>query len=281
MSTRTNVESVALEHGVDRVARRARHLGHDDALRPSRAFRSDDLPTFGRPRIATLIASSPTGRSLRPGSRRTISSSRSPVPWPWSAESGIGSPRPSRWNSSASSVPPRVVELVREHEHRLSRRAQDLRELLVARRHPRRASTTKSTRSASSIAAFACSATCGPNGPVSSRSTPPVSMSRKCVPAQSHEELLAVARDAGRLVDDGRARLRQPVDERGLADVREADDRDRARELAPSSGCAATAGFARPHRGGVASRGRPSSWTPTSHSQSSRIFRSTSSDASL
>ena len=41
-------------------------------------------------------------------------------------------------------------------------------------------------------------------------------------------ELLAVARDAGRLVDDRRARGRQPVDERGLADIRKADDGDRA-----------------------------------------------------
>ena len=36
----------------------------------------------------------------------------------------------------------------------------------------------------------------------------------------------------GRLVDDRGARSGQPVDERRLADVREADDRDRARELA-------------------------------------------------
>ena len=39
-------------------------------------------------------------------------------------------------------------------------------------------------------------------------------------------ELLAVARDARALVDDRLARLREAVDERGLADVRVADDRD-------------------------------------------------------
>ena len=45
------------------------------------------------------------------------------------------------------------------------------------------------------------------------------------------EQLLAVARHAGRLVHDGLPRLGQPVDQRRLADVREADDRDRADDL--------------------------------------------------
>ena len=44
------------------------------------------------------------------------------------------------------------------------------------------------------------------------------------------DELLAVARDAGRLVDDRLAGAAQPVDERRLADVREADDRDGAEQ---------------------------------------------------
>ena len=39
-------------------------------------------------------------------------------------------------------------------------------------------------------------------------------------------DLLAIARDPGALVDDRLARVRQAVDERGLADVRIADDRD-------------------------------------------------------
>ena len=33
---------------------------------PTSAFRSEDLPTFGRPRIATRIASSPDRRLVRP-----------------------------------------------------------------------------------------------------------------------------------------------------------------------------------------------------------------------
>jgi hypothetical protein len=47
------------------------------------------------------------------------------------------------------------------------------------------------------------------------------------------DKLLPVARDARRLVHDRRARLGQAVDERRLADVREADDRDGAEELVP------------------------------------------------
>ena len=50
---------------------------------------------------------------------------------------------------------------------------------------PCRASTTKRTRSASSIAVRACFAIDGLNGSVARSSTPPVSMSRKCLPFQS------------------------------------------------------------------------------------------------
>ena len=38
--------------------------------RPTSLFRSDDLPTFGRPRIATRIASVPIATSLVPGQAR-------------------------------------------------------------------------------------------------------------------------------------------------------------------------------------------------------------------
>ena len=105
--------------------------------RPTSAFRSDDLPTFGRPRMATRIASSPTGRSSRPGSRATISSRRSPVPWPCSAEIGIGSPSPRRWNSSASASRRGSSSLFASTSTGRRERAQDLRELLVAGRHSR------------------------------------------------------------------------------------------------------------------------------------------------
>ena len=47
---------------------------------PSRAFSRLDLPTLGRPRIATRIAASPASAGPLPGRRATIASSRSPVP---------------------------------------------------------------------------------------------------------------------------------------------------------------------------------------------------------
>ena len=54
---------------------------------------------------------------------------------------------------------------------------------------------------------------------------------QEAVPSPLADDLLAVARDAGRLVDDGLARAGQPVDERRLAHVREADDGDGAEQL--------------------------------------------------
>ena len=62
-------------------------------------------------------------------------------------------------------------------------------------------------------------------------STPPVSISRNSRARPLADELLAVARDAGRLVDDGGAGPGQAVDERRLADIREADDRDGPGEI--------------------------------------------------
>src|SRR5213078_4488570 len=97
---------------------------------PSSAFSRLDLPTFGRPRIATRIAASVTAGRPRPGSRATIESSRSPVPWPWAAE-----PEPVKLERERVLIG--VVDLVRDEHHRLVRRPQDLSELLVARRDAR------------------------------------------------------------------------------------------------------------------------------------------------
>ena len=68
-------------------------------------------------------------------------------------------------------------------------------------------------------------------------------------------ELLAVARDAGVSWTTACARAGQPVDERRLADVREADDRDRAEQFLAA-------------HGGVAKSGRPFSCRPPSQRQS-------------
>ena len=158
--------------------------------RPTSLLRSDDLPTFGRPRIATRIASVPIATSLVPGRRETISSSRSPVPWPCSPDSGHGSPSPSAWKTAESGSRRGSSILL----------ASTITGRLAARRMtasssspgviPTRASTTNSTRSASSIAAFACSAILVPNGPPSTSSTPPVSMRRNQVPVHSQRSSL-------------------------------------------------------------------------------------------
>ena len=70
---------------------------------PAALFSSDDLPTFGRPRIATrrgppisCLATAETS-----GSTFMTSSSRSATPRPWMAETGYGSPRP-RLHSAAA-----------------------------------------------------------------------------------------------------------------------------------------------------------------------------------
>ena len=73
------------------------------------------------------MASSPTGRSLPPGRRSTTSSRRSPVPWPCNAESGMGSPRPRRWNSSASASRRGSSSCSRSRAHRDGRSARSRR----------------------------------------------------------------------------------------------------------------------------------------------------------
>ena len=61
---------------------------------PRRAFIKDDLPTFGRPIMEKVIASSYTTSSFF-GRTLTILSRMSPIPIPCSPDVGIGSPNPS------------------------------------------------------------------------------------------------------------------------------------------------------------------------------------------
>ncbi len=166
-----------------------------------------------------------------------------------------------------------VVELVREDEHGPPRHAQDLGELLVSRRHARlrvddEEHEVRFLDRYTRLCSYLCAERSGVGAVDAARVDEAERRSRPFA-----EKLLAVAGDAGRLVHDGGARRSEAVDQRRLADVREADDRDRAGDL--------DVGGHIGHAGGVASRGRPSSWTPASHSQSFRISRSISTDASL
>ena len=90
------------------------------------------------------------------------------------------------------------------------------------------------------------------------------------MPLHSHTMFLAVTRDSGRLVHDRGAGAGEAVDERRLAGVREADDRDRPDQADVSFG-----------HGGVSPFGRPRAWTSASQSKSRRISLSISAVASL
>ena len=198
----------ALQHRVDRVARRAGHLGDDHALAADEPVEERRLADVRAPEDRDADRLVPIATSLVPGRRETISSSRSPVPWPWRPESGHGSPSPSRWKTADSRVAARVVDLVREHDHGPLGGPQDRRELLVARRDPgprvddeedevglvdrglRLLGDLRAERAAVGLVDAA-------------RVDQPEPGARPLA-----EQLLAVARDAGRLVHDGGAALR-------------------------------------------------------------------------
>ena len=195
----TRSPAAACACGAGRPCRRARRSSRPGAARcrsrraSSRAPRRRSRARVRAARSGATTCRRSGGRGSRPGSprrrpaprpspgrRATISSSRSPVPWPCSAESGTGSPSPSRWNSTASRSRRGSSILLASTMHGLVREA---RRIVASSSSPgvmpARASTTKSTRSASSTAARAC---CGDlaarTGPLPASSTPPVSTSR-------------------------------------------------------------------------------------------------------
>ena len=61
---------------------------------PRMRLTREDLPTLGLPMMATLMTSSSSSSSSSGGKYWKQASSRSPVPWPWTAETAMGSPRP-------------------------------------------------------------------------------------------------------------------------------------------------------------------------------------------
>ena len=125
----------------------------------------------------------------------------------------------------------RVVDLVRDHEHRLLRLAQDLRDLLVARRDP----DLRVDDEEHEVGLRDGLPRLVGDRARDRRLVGDVDAARvdqqEALRAPLADQLLAVARDARRRVHDGLPRLRQPVDERRLPDVREADDRNRADEI--------------------------------------------------
>ena len=122
----------------------------------------------------------------------------------------------------------RVVDLVRDHEHRLLRLAQDLRDLLVTGRDPDlRVEHEEDDVGLRDRLARLVGDRARDRRRVGDVDAAGVDEEEAPVPPLA-EELLAVARDARRLVHDGGPRAGQAVDEGRLPDVREADDRDGA-----------------------------------------------------
>ena len=107
-----------VDHGVDGVAGGAGHVVDDRPLladqaveqgRLARRWAGPPAPPGARPASPSPVgrarrASGAVGRRRQRG--RTTSSSRSPVPRPWMALTGQGSPRPSETNSQAAASRP-------------------------------------------------------------------------------------------------------------------------------------------------------------------------------
>src|SRR5438270_6511927 len=166
-----------------------------DRSSPISLLNSVDLPTFGRPTMATAGGRSSSsigagsGAASSAGRAATTRSRRSPTPRPCRALTGAGSPRPRRVKSQASEslLSPSTL-LATNTTGRLLRRSR------FATRSsssvtPTVASTTSRTRSASATARSAWSLT-WLSSPPSAASQPPVSTRRNGRPRQSASTVL-------------------------------------------------------------------------------------------
>ena len=195
--------------------------------RPRKALTRLDLPTFGRPITASRTMSSSSSASSSSSGTQLDEA----VEQVAGAEPLRGGDRQRLAEAEAVEVGDerevvRRVDLVRGDDDRQLPAAQDLRDLLVARPHPRarvdheqrdlgvgdRLARLVLDRDGQRVLVVEVDA-----AGVDQRAAAAVPLGR---------ELLAVARDARPLVDDRLARLGEAVDERGLADVGIADDGD-------------------------------------------------------
>ena len=152
-------------------------------------LKSVDLPTFGRPTIATRSApsssaSDASSTAICCPSSETMKSRRSPVPRPCCALTVCGSPAPRRmksqeaasWISSSTLLTTRATCLPLFRAQRAACPSSSTSPVVT--------STTRSTRSASLSAASACFETLDSSeSPTSSH--PPVSTTSKVTPFQS------------------------------------------------------------------------------------------------
>ena len=117
-------------------------------------------------------------------------SSRSPLPSPCAAETGIGSPRPSRWNSPASGMSARTSDLFAATSTGKPLRRRRSAISSSPGRSPPLTSTTSTASCASDNAAVAWSRIEPAIGSGSSRSMPPVSTSVNLRPFHSQSSSL-------------------------------------------------------------------------------------------
>ena len=154
---------------------------------PMNAFSKLDLPTLGRPIIATLISSLSLTTSSGAGRCLTNSSNNSPVPLPWIPDIGIGSPKPRFQNSAASDRPNlEPSHLFTASSTGIFCRRNQPPSCSSASVIPAIPSTTKITAADSRMAISACSRIIGKNSVSSSNTNPPVSTTWNSCAPQKH-----------------------------------------------------------------------------------------------
>ena len=142
----------------------------------SSMFTIEDLPTLGRPTMATRVPGA-GGSLARLGRSATTSSSRSPMPKPFSEETGSGSPSPRRsavsavWLTSSTLLTTRRLFAWRRRRSRAIATSRSVTPVLT--------STMKSTASANSMAISAWRRTRASRPSAAPGRKPPVSTSRK------------------------------------------------------------------------------------------------------
>ena len=227
---------VRLEHGVDRVAGRSRNVRDDQPLLPQQRVEQARLADV-RP-AEDRDADRLVGHRLTPSAGQPLEHGVEQVSSAMPVERGdfYRLTEAERRELVRELGPRRIVELVRDEQHGLARPAQDVRQLGVARRQAGAGVHEEEHE----VRLLDRRPRLGDRPARDRRVVRDVDAARvheqEALARPLAEELLAVARHTRRLVDDGGAGRGQPVDERRLADVRIADDRDGALQLARDRG---------------------------------------------
>ena len=216
-----------LDQLVHRVPGGARHRVDEHPLLPRQPVEQGGLahvrPADERDPARPAVAAELLGRRL--GQRSSTASSRSPLPRPCSADTGWGSPRPSDHSTEASSSSCGLSALFAARIDRLAGTAQHRADRLVGVGDPDRGvhhehdhvgELGRDLRLLGDAQPHAGRARIPPAGVDEGEPRPP--------PGRLVGD--PVAGDAGHVLHHRLAAADDPVDERGLADVRAAHDRD-------------------------------------------------------